>query len=57
MKHKALGKGLRSLIPEPPVRSSPATSAVAVAIETAPQATGERLHLLDLDLILSLIHI
>ena len=51
MKHKALGKGLRSLIPEPPVRSSPATSAVAVAIETAPQATGERLHLLDLDLI------
>jgi len=46
-----LGKGLRSLIPEPPVRSSPATSAVAVAIETAPQATGERLHLLDLDLI------
>jgi len=51
MKHKALGKGLRSLIPEPPVRSSPATSSAAVAVETDPQATGERLHLLDLDLI------
>src|SRR5262245_20877341 len=47
MKHKALGKGLRSLIPEAPVRSSPPPSPVA-ATQPPP---GERLHMLDLDLI------
>lgn len=41
MKHKALGKGLRSLIPEAP--------RAAEAISPAP--AGERLQMLDLDLI------
>ena len=51
MKHKALGKGLRSLIPEAPVRfSSPPPSAAAVA-EAPPPPSGERLLMLDLDLI------
>ena len=49
MKHKALGKGLRSLIPAAPVRPSPAPAPVGA--ESAPGPAGERLQMLDLDLI------
>ncbi|HEX5043209.1 MAG TPA: ParB/RepB/Spo0J family partition protein [Candidatus Polarisedimenticolaceae bacterium] len=51
MKHKALGKGLRSLIPEAPVRSSPPPSPTPAAVEPPLPPSGERLHMLDLDLI------
>src|SRR3972149_3257744 len=46
MKRKALGKGLRSLIPAAP----PSMTAAAV-LEPPPEPGGERLHLIDLDLI------
>ncbi len=51
MKHKALGKGLRSLIPEAPVRFSPPPSSAAAVAESPPPPSGERLLMLDLDLI------
>jgi ParB family chromosome partitioning protein len=46
-----VGKGLRSLIPEAPVRSSPAVSPAPAAVDSNQPPSGERLHLLDLDLI------
>ena len=51
MKHKALGKGLRSLIPETPVRFSPPPSSAATVAEAPSPPSGERLLMLDLDLI------